>query len=488
MISYKKRISLLTFILTLVLLLSCLWTSTTNVAYAEGETVYSNVLNDLKSGENFSLDNYPVKYDDYSLKFIQVAESSDDELFVYIYQPASPHKELTATSVKMKAKFIDINDNGELIELNTYAEWGLELLSREGTLCKYIVKGYKVFSQDSVRSYEVVCLYRPFDASIDESMVNGNIVNYVACDVSAKVTFIRDNSTNMTNVFKTQLETIKVQQFFTGFSRYTGVNSFLLNRKDCDAHFIAFSTEQSIDKLLFAEVTFYTQAWSSNGITTTYAKEPVFHRESVEREQTVSVTTKRGFFSTVESTYSWNRIEDASTFLDNHKNVFSSGVFNKSTSSSYSQSSKEALESCQYVISFFETDYHYSEGTGILAIPKSSGTIVSEVQLLSLGFERNGDLVILGVVSNIQTGPKDPSVIIDTKVELSLEGLLNELKTFFGGLFEELFALFDFTWLYIALGVLALIYVAPLIVSLISLSTLSTRKRELKSIKSRKRK
>ena len=48
-------------------------------AKAEG---YSGVLQDLQKDESFQSGNYPLIENDYSLQLIQVAESSEKELFL----------------------------------------------------------------------------------------------------------------------------------------------------------------------------------------------------------------------------------------------------------------------------------------------------------------------------------------------------------------------------------------------------------------------
>ncbi|MDE6492129.1 MAG: hypothetical protein K2L37_03155, partial [Lactobacillus sp.] len=54
-------------------------------AAASINTVYTNIIDDLKKDNSFKTSNYPEKVDDYSLQIIQLAESSDNELFVYVY-------------------------------------------------------------------------------------------------------------------------------------------------------------------------------------------------------------------------------------------------------------------------------------------------------------------------------------------------------------------------------------------------------------------
>ena len=85
-----------------VLLFVVLWGGqmTAPQAYAES-TSYSDVLDDLRKDENFSLSTYPSMANDYSLQVIQIAESTGKELFVYVYQPSGQAKDLRASSINI---------------------------------------------------------------------------------------------------------------------------------------------------------------------------------------------------------------------------------------------------------------------------------------------------------------------------------------------------------------------------------------------------
>ena len=55
---------------------------------ASAETFsYSNVLDDLKKDPSFDPNDFKIDSDDYSLNVIQIAESDDGKLFLYIHQP-----------------------------------------------------------------------------------------------------------------------------------------------------------------------------------------------------------------------------------------------------------------------------------------------------------------------------------------------------------------------------------------------------------------
>ena len=68
---------------------------------------YSNVLDDLKSDPNFDENLYPVNETDYSLQVVQIAESTDGELLVYVYQPSNGIKDYTATSINISTAIND---------------------------------------------------------------------------------------------------------------------------------------------------------------------------------------------------------------------------------------------------------------------------------------------------------------------------------------------------------------------------------------------
>ena len=76
-------------------------------AATSANVVYTNVLDDLKKDSGFKPSNYPEKADDYSLQVIQLAESSDNELFVYVYQPSGQMKKLSACSINISTTIND---------------------------------------------------------------------------------------------------------------------------------------------------------------------------------------------------------------------------------------------------------------------------------------------------------------------------------------------------------------------------------------------
>ena len=94
-------------------------------AHAEGSE-YTGVLEDLQKDESFSESYYPVVADDYSLQVVQLAESTDKELFVYLYQPSGQAKDLRAASVN-----ISLSPRENVSDFRNYK---LTYLNSSGTL------------------------------------------------------------------------------------------------------------------------------------------------------------------------------------------------------------------------------------------------------------------------------------------------------------------------------------------------------------------
>ena len=156
----------LNILLAFVLSVCAVFNAAHTLATAE-EITYTEVLTDLQKDSSFNADNYPTKADDYSLRIIQLAESVNKELFVYVYQPSGD---------KVKASSINISTtiNDEI----SYHNYKLEFLNFDGTLFKYKVAGLEV-KTDPVRYYAISSVYRPYNSDIDNNKSGNNTINEV---------------------------------------------------------------------------------------------------------------------------------------------------------------------------------------------------------------------------------------------------------------------------------------------------------------------
>ena len=374
------------------------------VARAESIT-YSDVLDDLKKDTSFKPENYPTKADDYSLQIIQLAESVNKELFVYVYQPSGKAKDFKASSINISTT---INDN------ISYLNYKLELLNSSGVFYKYKVSGLTV-KDESVRYYAISSIYRPFDESIDKQASGGNTVTEVNYNVSKQYAFGTINGKPYVNCV--DIETIVITDKFVGFVRYK--DGFKLYVGACDSHFVAFNTDKPIDKLLEADVYYTTQSydWSSApfvGVKETFGDKAdkyayLKYTDKVEH-------TGDGWFA---GTYKWDRIQTIDDFIkgENRENIYHGAVLDVKTSSKLTDEALNELKGKKWVLRFAETNYSLN-GYASTGSTFESYTLVGDVTILRLKFETDGITYNLGVIDNKQTGGKEPSN--ETEIDASL--------------------------------------------------------------------
>ena len=376
------------------------------VARAESIT-YSGVMGDLKKDTSFKPENYPTKTDDYSLQIIQLAESVNKELFVYVYQPSGKTKNFKASSINISTT---INDS------ISYLNYKLELLNSSGVFYKYKVIGLTV-KDESVRYYAISSIYRPFDESIDKQASGGNTVTEVNYAVNKQYCFGEINGKPYVNCV--DIETIVVTDKFVGFVRYK--DGFKLYVGACDSHFVAFNTDKPIDKLLEADVYYTTQSydWSSApfvGVNETFG-------DKADKYAYLKYTDKvehsgGGLFA---GTYKWDRIQTVDDFIKNEdrEQIFSGAVIDVKISSKLTDAALNELKGKKWVLRFTETDYTLWSGQGTYG---TFSTIVGDVTILRLKFETDGITYNLGVIDNKQSGSKDPSNETDIDISLNKRG------------------------------------------------------------------
>lgn len=392
--------------------------------YAEetvNERVYSAVLDDLKKDTSFNTENYPTKADDYSLQIIQLAESSDKELFVYVYQPSGQTKNFTACSVNISTT---INDNISFIN------YKLQKLNSNGVFFKYKVSDFTVKTEPT-RYYAISSIYRPFDESIDKPASDGNTVTEVNYNVSKQYCFGEINGKPYVNCV--DIETIVVTDKFVGFVRYK--DGFKLYVGACDSHFVAFNTDKPIDKLLEADV-YYTMQKYSWSVVPLQGEKETFGEKS-ENYAYLKYTDKvehtgGGLFA---GTYKWDRIETTQQFIaenDLTQNVYSGAIIDVSVANKITDEGKAALQGKKWVLRFAETSYSLS-GYPSTGSTFENTTLVGDVTILRLKFETDGITYNLGTIDNKQSGSDDP--VNDTDIRIKLpDGLKRILMLILGAL------------------------------------------------------
>lgn len=378
------------------------------VARAESIT-YSGVMEDLKKDTSFKPENYPSKADDYSLQIIQLAESSDKELFVYVYQPSGKTKNFKASSINISTT---INDS------ISYLNYKLELLNSNSVFYKYKVSGLTV-KDDKVRYYAISSIYRPFDESIDKQASGGNTVTEVNYAVNKQYCFGEINGKPYVNCV--DIETIVVTDKFVGFVRYH--DGFKLYVGACDSHFVAFNTNKPMDKLLEADVYYTTQSYDWSSVPFVGVKETF--GDKADKYAYLKYTDKvehtgGGLFA---GTYKWDRIQTIDDFIkgENRENIYHGAVLDVKTSSKLTDEALTELKGKKWVLRFAETSYSLS-GYSTTGSTFESYTLVGDVTILRLKFETDGITYNLGVIDNKQTGGKEPSNETDIDISLNKRG------------------------------------------------------------------
>ena len=401
---FLNRIAVL--IVTLCVFLTGAQSFSAVAAESENEKTASGVLEDLSKDASFNATNYPSNAKDYSLSVMQLAESTDKELFIYVYQPSGD---------KVRASSINISTtiNDEI----SFFNYPLELLNFEGTLFKYKVMNFEV-KKDPVRYYAISSIYRPFDASIGDKKSGNNTINEVNYAVNRQYYFGEINGKPYVSCV--DIETIVITDKFVGFVRYK--DGFKLYVGACDSHFVAFNTDKPIDKLLEADVYYTSQSYSwlfaiGVGQNETFGEKKdnyayLKYTDKVEH-------TGDGFFA---GTYKWDRIQTVDDFIngENRENVYHGAVLDVKVSSKLTDEALNELKGKKWVLRFIETAYSLSGGANGSTSTKS--TLIGNVTILRLKFETDGITYNLGVIDNKQTGSTEPSNSTGIKVEPNATG------------------------------------------------------------------
>jgi len=395
---YKNKV-FLTVCLIVMLLSVVLSIGSPSMAFADSSTT-SSVLEDLRQDESFDIGHYPINNKDYSIKVIQVAESVDGFLLIYTYQPSNNKEPLDVTKVNMSLSQ----------EVGDTTLYDLTLLSRNGVFSKYKVEGLTVGSQ-SIRYYNISSIYRDWVASIDKPADNDNTINGVAYSVG-QLWSARSVSGNVVYDMS-ETEVIVITEQMIGFRRYYDGLRWE-NSPSCDSHFIAFSCDHSIDKLLSAKIEFDTNEYKEfkGGLFTkdSYEISDAVHHTVNLYDYQVASNDGSGWFGEYKE---WHRMSAMTDFI---KEVGVEGE------------EKEKLLQYDWILNFYESSYVCEAGGKDFIIALFSSWLaarnartsrfekVSNVSLLRLSFEYDGQIYDLGVVSNTQTGsdkPTNPQEVFD---------------------------------------------------------------------------
>ena len=355
-------------------------------------TQYTSVLEDLQKDSEFNASAYPDNAADYSIRVIQIAESTDGELFVYTYQPSQKTQYLIATEINMSLTEKlgrEVAEDEEMSAADRPQLYSLMFLSSNGVFCKYLVNDLKV-SSESIRYYNISSIYRAWLKGIDKETGNDNVKDAVAFAVGRL--YVAKTENGVVSYACEERQTIRIENPVAGYLEYS--DGFKFCPTWCDRHYIAFSTDWDIDYLKSADVSYVSRlASASYGLG--LSGKPNYG-EPKKKEVTLNGTQvggnpADGWFG-YQSKFEWERIQSINEFLNETGNILS-------------DSAKEKLNGAQWVLNFCETQ---RSGISTPTATVINWTDVSEVTVLRLEFVKNNKVYNLGAVSDKVTEPDSP--------------------------------------------------------------------------------
>ena len=353
-------------------------------ASAESVT-YSDVLEDLQKDPKFDATKYPAKADDTSVSLIQIAESEDNELFLYVYQPSDATIDLKCKSVSIH---IGYSVDGAGLDPVPY---DLKLVSEQGVFDKYLVQGF-ILPKDAERYYNIVTLWREYNKTVDGD--SGVVTTEKGYDVGQQwcAYTLNDRRVYEMNTFNT------LDIDYTMVSSVLFKNGIMwgdlvgFNQK-CDAHFIAFNCEQYIIDKIFEAKLSYTKTNITKTMSATTGQIQTNESKTVVDNHYLSSSDEMNFEGKglYPKKFKWNRIQKASEFISVLTDY---GM-------TLSDEDLKILQNSQWVFSFLETENFQTTQANIT---HWGYTEVSLITILRLYFQDNtGNVYDLGVVSDRST-------------------------------------------------------------------------------------
>ena len=439
-----RKLSLILAIVLIAVTLNSLGCAFPGVAFAASEEIdvskYTYVWDDLNRDDTFEkTKEQHIPSDTYGLKFIQIAESFDNELFVYVSWHSNVVVEITSvnisTAINDSLKYV----NYKLVQLSTFEDDKL-------TFGKFKVVDLVVKS-DVLRYYDISSIFRRWDSSHDTAAdeVTENKILEVSYEVAKLYTAVTVDG-NVT-YSETHSEVVTITDKYLGYLRYS--NGFKLYTSACDSHYVAFSTDHKIDRLYEADIFFISKEciWTRNAIgkVDSWSDDPVNHELTLRYTESAS-NPANGLFG---HKYTWHRIEAVSDFVVNEN---------------LQGSVKDSLMQKQWVLRFYESDYG-SFDYGVNGAQRN-WTEVSELTILRLKFETNGIVYNLGVVDNKQSEPEGGNSPSNSNTS-AWAGIIDSLNAFFDrveSFFDKVGVWLKQYWWVIVLGAVVLILLIVAIV------------------------
>lgn len=383
----------ITFILIVLALVLC---SSTYASTSE----YTDVFDDLRVDETFKAENYPnMSLEHYKsinedadqtndqpfMEVITVSESSSKELYIYVYQPTHMELDIEATAISMS---IGYSKDGQDLKPEPY---NLKLVSTYSVFDKYVVLDYEV-SEDVYRYYNIVTLYRNYDANIDDIASGSETDGYeIGMSVGQQWCAYYENDSIVYEMGT--FNTLEIEISYTGnfeFASGLTLGNFVGSFQYGHSWFVAFNCDEYAIKHIYdADL-----SYKKRSVNETWALGVGTNYEYGEFSDDIIVTLKHTDVASYQGDglrakkYTWNRISSALKFIENAE----------SQDINITDECKKQLMKSQWVFAFTETELSSIQGDGFY---QNFYSDIEDVTILRIHFmDVNDDVYNLGVVSD----------------------------------------------------------------------------------------
>ncbi len=432
----KKKIYCLFVVLCLVLTVFFTTIPIAAESAASSET-YSTVLSDLHKDPDFDQNDYPGDIDDNTVSVIQIAESLENELFVYVYQPADDFYDIVVREISLYDNFSPDPVDRRDPDVSYY---DLELVSTSGVFDKYLVKDYTV-SDEAYRYYNIVGLYTDVIAGFNDMIggVVGGTVNYAGYSVGQQwclywyndVLYYEMNTFDFVSLDIKHSGTIDVSSGVNIFGGYYDEDDYI-NYVCFD-----FAREQGYyaEHIYDATVTYDLYSYYLESYLYDFSPEPeeeVLYNQKVKLTDT-AVHTFESDYGLFTREYKWNEIQNSADFLSQ---IDEQGI-------ELIDESKNAIRNSQWVFCFLVTE----EWSNVLGdwtyISKQWVENVNIIQIHFLNFD--GKIYNLGAVTRYTATPDD---VVDgaggpSSVGVVLDNTLKKIENFVNKLISDGTSVFE---------------------------------------------
>ena len=337
---------------------------------AEGtSTTYSNVLDDLKKDPSFDPADYPDKPDDYSLKVIQIAESEDGSLFLYIYKPSGDSTDIVAKQVNM-------SDTGTAVGLRNCK---LYLVDSDGVFQKYKVDGIKR-NNEFVRKYFLVSIYRSFDSKYGDIVSEDSLGVLKAYPVETVWTAVTANDGSVSYSADYSDDVIEFTSSCAGYIYYS--HEFMSFAAGVESHYYAFSTNKPIDTILtvYLEYSYHYLYDDRRAIIRVNEEYDDDKEVVIEKGDLLKVPTGNHLFFT---DYEYERIQSTAAFLKNE-------------GTDMTEEAKKSISEQDWILRFAETTYVYEPHPYYVI-----DTDITSISVFRLKYKYDKKVYDVGVIADV---------------------------------------------------------------------------------------